>query len=365
MSSKSIVLYLADLTKGGTQRVAVNLAEYLHSRGHRVTLATTYQLENEYTHSDGISRVLTDAPADMLGKGRIADFRTRLGCIRKAFLDANADIVLSFIGKNNMMAILATENTSIKCYVAVRGEPTEEYYSRALRMISKTLFVRADGVILQTRRSMEYFPGFIRKKCVVLKNPINPAFMDDNDRTNINRTVVSVGRVDENKHQIMLISSFISLANDYPDWKLIIYGDGDCRPALQKKAAEFNALAGEERISLPGTVTDVREHIRNAGIFVLPSKTEGMPNALIEAMSLGIPCISTDCPCGGPAELIEDGKNGYLIGVDAEEELTQKLRLLMSDEQLGRQLGDRASEIKTRLNPLNVDPVWEEYLCAE
>lgn len=365
MSSKSIVLYLADLTKGGTQRVAVNLAEYLHSRGHKVTLATTYQLENEYTHSEAIARVLTDAPADALGKGRIADFMTRLNCIKKAFTDVNADIVLSFIGKNNMMAILATMNTNIKCFVAVRGEPTEEYYSRALRLISKTLFAKADGVILQTRKSMEYFPKMVRRKCVVLKNPINPLFMADNDRSCVARTIVSVGRVDENKHQIMLINSFAGLAPDYPDWNMIIYGDGESRQKLIEVADKFNELIGPGRISLPGSVTDVRSHIRDAGVFVLPSKTEGMPNALIEAMSLGIPCISTDCPCGGPAELIEDGINGYLIPVDDEKALTDRLKLLMDNEQLRKDIGLRAGDIKKQLDPENVDPTWEDYLCAE
>lgn len=164
--------------------------------------------------------------------------------------------------------------------------------------------------------------------------------------------------MDANKNHEMIIRAFAGLAEEYPDYSLIIYGEGELRPSLLRLAEE---LGLKERIFLPGSVADVASAIYRASFFVLSSYSEGMPNTLIEAMALGIPSISTDCPCGGPAELIEDGVNGYLIEPGNWKKLQDILQKLMDDPDLAKKVGGNAAKIQEKLNPDRINKMWEDY----
>ena len=164
------------------------------------------------------------------------------------------DVIVSFIGKNNIMALLTSLGMGIPVAVSVRGEPGEEYYNGMLRFLSRNLFRLADGVILQTKRCMEFFPQGIRKKAVILKNPVNPVFFREPYRGEREKTIVAVGRVDENKNHEMLIRAFAGIADEFPEYRLIIYGDGDKRSDLLKLTKELKL---EDRISLPGNIDNV------------------------------------------------------------------------------------------------------------
>ena len=109
-------------------------------------------------------------------------------------------------------------------------------------------------------------------------------------------------------------------------------------------------------------MTDVAGHIEKARIFTLTSNTEGMPNSIIEAMCLGIPVVSTDCPCGGPAELIRDGENGLLVPVGDENALAEALRKILRSPELEKKLGDNAVLIQKTMEPEKVCGLWEKYL---
>lgn len=356
-----VMFYLARLNRGGTERVVVNLAEYFYAKGYRVTIATTYSENVEFTVSEGIKRILTEPTEDMLRGGRLQNFKTRFSFLRNTWKTEKPDIILSFIGKNNMMAILTSMFLNIPVLVAVRGEPTLEYYSKILRLVSKTLYVLADGVILQTHRSKEYFPGYIRRKTKVLPNPLNPDFMAEPYVGKRDNRIVCVGRIDDNKNQKLLIDAFDSIADKFPNVTVDLIGGGPDKEKMQDYAATLNR---NDRIHFSGPVLNVPERIYNAGIFVLTSNTEGMPNVLIEAMVLGIPSIATDCPCGGPGELIEDGVNGLLIPVGDKEALAAALSRVLSDTELQKKLGKNAARIREKLAPEIVNKQWEEYICS-
>ncbi len=355
-----IAIYLAALPYGGTERVALNLASYFIDTGHKVTIVTTYKKDDEMPFPEAAARVVTE-PEDMeFNEGRIANFKKRLSNLKNVWLQIQPNVILSFIGKNNMMALLSTRNLDIPVYIAVRGDPEAEYASKAMRIVSKTLFAKAAGIILQTERSKKYFPSYIRKKCRILKNPISAAYIENNEDRHPEKTVVTVGRCDDNKNQMLIIRAFMSLRAKYPNYKLIIYGDGPKRGELIEYVREHEL---DDCITLPGITENTRESIKNAGIFVLSSNSEGMPNALIEAMALGIPSISTDCPCGGPAELIKDGVNGYLIPVADEKALALAMDKLMGNSDLSEAIGREAQKIKEELLPEKVNKEWEEYIC--
>ena len=360
---KHIVLFISALRKGGAERVMVNLADYLHRNGVRVTLVTQYICEEEYALPAGIPRILSEITPQEETGSRIGDFLARYRKLRRIFMELAPDCILSFIGKNNLMTLLCTRFTGIPAVVSVRGEPKSEYYNTVMRFLAKTLFACAAGVIVQTGAARDFFPPVIRKKAVILKNPLNPAFVRERRTGRPDGRIVSVGRVDANKNHALILRAFARIAPEFPDASLVIYGDGEKRRELIGKAQE---LGLSNRVQFPGAVSDVAEKIRTASAFVLSSGHEGMPNALIEAMCLGIPSISTDCPCGGPRELIEDGVNGYLIPVGDEEALADRLRRIFSDEEGAERMGKQAALLLEEYRPERVNAEWMDYLlgCA-
>ncbi len=358
---KHIVLFISALRKGGAERVMVNLADYLHRNGVRVTLVTQYICEEEYTLPAGIPRILSEITPQEETGSRIGDFLARYRKLRRIFTELHPDCILSFIGKNNIMTLLCTRFSGIPAVVSVRGEPKSEYYNFPMRFLAKTLFACAAGVIVQTSAARDFFPPVIRKKAVILKNPLNPAFVRERRTGRPDGRIVSVGRVDANKNHALILRAFARIAPEFPNASLVVYGDGEKRQELIRKTQE---LGLSDRVQFPGAVSDVAEKIRTASAFVLSSGHEGMPNALIEAMCLGIPSISTDCPCGGPRELIEDGVNGYLIPVGDEEALADRLRRIFSDEEGAEKMGKQAALLLEEYRPERVNAEWMDYLLS-
>ncbi len=354
-----IAMFISALTKGGAQRVMINLADYFVESGHQVTMVTQYRRENEYLLNPKVKRVISDISEEEITSNRIANFKRRFCKLRKIWKEEKPDVILSFIGKNNMMAILTAKGLSVPVAVSVRGEPKEEYYNTWMRLAAKFLFGYAQGVILQTRRCFSFFPAKVQKKAVILRNPVSSSFFGKSYDREREKTIVAVGRVDKNKNHEMLIRAFAQIADEFPDYQVLIYGDGDERSYLQNLVQE---LGLSEQIKLPGSIDHVSEVIYKAGIFVLTSHTEGVPNTLIEAMLMGMPVISTDCPCGGPAELIINNENGILIPVNDTEALKESLRMLIQDKELAQRLGNNAAKLETVFAPQKVYAEWEAFL---
>ena len=176
---KKIVFYTASLAKGGAQRVIVNLAESLVQKGYLVTIVTTMKGEQEYAISHKIKRVYSDITGQEITSSRIKNFVARFCKLRKIWKQEQADVVVSFIGKNNFMAVATALGLKIPVITSVRGEPMEEYYNKVLRFLSKTLMGLSAGIILQTPDARGYFPKWIQKKSVILSNPLNPDFIDE------------------------------------------------------------------------------------------------------------------------------------------------------------------------------------------
>lgn len=356
-----IAMLIGALTKGGAERVLVNLADYFAGKGYPVTMVTQYQKENEYPLNQKVKRVISDITPEETTKSRIVNFVRRFAKLRKIWKEEKPDVILSFIGKNNMMTILTSRFLNIPVAVSVRADPAQEYYSAWMRLMARHLFAKANGVILQTRQCFDFFPKKVRDKAVILKNPVSPVFFRERYEGEREKTIVAVGRIDENKNHEMLIRAFAGIAEEFPDYKLVIYGDGECRDRLIGMAKD---LGYADRILLPGSVDHVAEAIYKTRVFVLPSNTEGVPNTLIEAMLMGLTVIATDCPCGGPADLIEDGVNGLLTPVGDVDAMTDKLRYLIKNLQMADEMGIAARKTADIYEPEKVYEAWEEFLLS-
>ena len=214
-----------------------------------------------------------------------------------------------------------------------------------------------------------------------MPNPLNPAFLIPPYEGKREKRAVAVGRLDGNKNQSMMIRAFAGVLADaakdskekkhsrhnagigqfIPDfdgWTLHIYGDG---PDREKLEGEIHSLGMDGRIFLEGAVSNVAEAISRASIFLLTSDTEGLPNSLLEAMSLGLAPISTDCPVGGPRMVIRSGENGLLIPVGGIETLKSDLKRLMADPEYSAAMGKRAEGVREVYAPDKALPQWEAY----
>lgn len=395
-SKPHICLYIGSLQRGGAERVMTNLAEHLYESGWRVTLVTTYCRLPEYVlphglwdpqtgqpygkrrqevpwgshrHVEeepaGIHRIYSDPPREKLEKGRVRGFLARFAGLREIWKEEKPDLILSFIGYNNIFAILTSIGLRIPAVVSVRSNPSREYASAKLRIPAFLLFRGAAGVILQTSEAKAFFPKAIQKKAVILPNAINPDFVRPRYEGERRKEIVSVGRLDANKNQAMLLKALAKArakGREHPEilnYSVHFYGDGPLREALEQLAAE---LGLSESAVFHGNVSDVRSRIEKSRIYVLTSKEEGMPNALLEAMSAGLACISADCPCGGPRDLIQDGKNGFLVPVDDSDALAERLLVLVESDTVVDQMGQEASRVQESYNLKTVNGRWETYL---
>lgn len=356
-----IAMLIGALTKGGSERVLVNLADYLVGRGYRVTMVTQYRKENEYPLNEKVNRIISDITQEETTGSRLVNFKRRFCKLRGIWKKERPDVILSFIGKNNIMAILTSRFLKIPVAVSVRGEPSEEYYNSWMRFCARHLFALADGVILQTGRCFTFFPEKVRKKAVILRNPVSDSFFRKRYEGEREKVITAVGRVDENKNHEMIIRAFAEIAEEFPEYKLIIYGEGDRRKSLMELTENLKL---QDRISLPGSIDNVPDAIYKTRVFVLSSNTEGVPNTLIEAMLMGLTVIATDCPSGGCADLIQNGYNGILIPVGDVEALKENLQKLLKNLQLADELGKKAMETADMFAPGKVYAAWEEFFLS-
>ena len=368
---KSIAFYIGGLCIGGAERVICNLAEYFYSEGYRVTMVTKVRDEKEYDLNPRIRRIIADITPEEETGSRIHNLLARINKLRRIWKEVKPDVIVSFIRKNNLMAIASAVPLGIPVVVSVRSAPERELMGFGFKTISFLLFRMAAGVVLQTREAYDFFPGYIRAKAVVLPNSINPEFLKaseeletqgDGSSTNSARKkkIITVGRIDDNKNQKLLVDAYVRIAMQYPDWSLELVGDGSGKKSLEEYVL---TLPCKDRINFTGAVDDVAKRMSEASIFVLPSKIEGMPNALIEAMVMGMACISTDCPCGGPRDLIAaDESNGVLVPVDNADAMAMALKRLITNDILRESMGDNAKKIINTLHPDAVNKQWKNYI---
>lgn len=356
-----IAFMIGSFAKGGSERVMSNLIDHFAQKDHQVTVVTQYCKEDEYELNPKAKRIISDITQEEVTGSRIRNFYRRFRKLRNIWKTERPDLILVFIGKNNIMTLLTSWGLHIPVVVSVRADPNEEYPKGWMRFAACHLFRRAAGVVVQTSACKRFFPGKIQEKAVLLLNPINPSFFGEAYEGEREHTIVTVGRLDENKNQQLVIRAFAKIAGQYPDYRMILYGKGEKEAALRELVKELRL---ENRVEFPGVIDDVPEKIKKAGVFVLSSNTEGMPNTLIEAMILGLPVISTDCPCGGSADLIDHGINGLLTPVGDVDSMKENLQIILNDLQKASEMGKKARETADIYREETVYGEWYRYLLG-
>lgn len=336
---------------GGAERVMTVLCNEFANRNKDVTLIVQESMEKAYPLDDRVKMV--NIPVRL--RIPVLRYIIRLFKLRVQLKKCKPDIIISFMTEINIATILMSIGLKTPVIVSERNDPKTKKGKKAFAR--KLVYPLASGYVFQTEDAMNYFSGRIREKSTVIANPLPD---DLPKKTDYEPTyeIISVGRLEPQKNHELLIKSFYDFKKTHEQYKLKIYGTGSYYDKLNDL---INKLALNDSVSLMGSTPEIPDRLKNSDIFVLSSNFEGMPNSLAEAMAIGLPCISTDCPCGGPMYLIQNMENGILIPVNDRNELTKALCLLVDDGELAYKLGNKAKEIRKQLNVNSIVNKWLEF----
>ena len=364
-----ITLIIHALAPGGAERVMARMANYWAGEGREITLITRHPRDTDfYEINPNISRVALDVMH--VSKSRLVAVWTNLFLIKKlrrAIMESNPDAVISFIDLTNIYTLLATRGLRMKVIVSERVDISQYSIGKIESWLRRLTYTWASAVVVQTERVAQWVRLNLKCKSVaVIPNPIlmdkfafNQSILADviNDyRDKV--TIVAMGRLCQQKGFDLLIEAFAIANASYPEWRLVIFGEGQERSNLTSLSKE---LGISDKVFMPGVVKEPIPLLQQADIFVMSSRFEGFPNALLEAMACGLPVISFDCP-SGPGEIIRDGIDGLLVPSEDVDALANAMKRLMADEEERKLLGARAVEVLDRFGIEKVMKQWEELL---
>ena len=353
---KKILFYINVLWKGGAERVILQLAIKFQEAGYDVLMITSFKDENEYVIPPSVRRITLEKQNKP--QNRLVKNISRIIKLRKVIKEQKADYLISFMAEPNFRSVIANAFLKTKVIISVRNDPQKEYSGFINKLVAKTILPFADGCVFQTKDAQNYFPLILQKKSKIIFNEVSESFFNIKRSKEV-KDIVSIGRLSEQKNQLLLIKSFECIKNKYPDTNLRIYGDGDLKPLLNLYITEHGLT---NRVFLEGVTDNVPDVLSRSALFVLSSNYEGMPNALLEAMAGGVPVISSDCPCGGPKMIIEDGVNGLLFPVGDGDCLIKAIDKILSNSQFRADLGKNAREYSIRFSPKLVFEEWSHFV---
>lgn len=357
-----IIFHINSLGKGGAERVIANLSAEFVKLDIDVMIATEWFAQDEYSIDEKVKRVDVGLTDDEELLSRTKKLRLRTKKLHDLIVNEKPDVLISFTRNSNYRAVMAAKKTKIPVIFSVRSDPNTDYGSFVHRMIGNHLYKKAAGGVFQTRQALEFFNKKIGEKSVVILNPLNEKFLNLKPVESRRKSIVTAGRFNEAKDQLTLIRAFERIKNDYNDYKLELFGDRseDNTFDIIKEYVKEHGL--EERVIFKGNSATLEKDIIDSAVFVLSSKYEGMPNALMEAMAMGIPVISTDCPCGGPEYLIDDGVNGYLVPVGDDKMMAEKIKAMLDNPENAEKMGIEASRICDKAKPEIIAKEWISYI---
>lgn len=349
---KRVVFVISTLVSGGSERVMSELANYAAGKNIEVYLILMSNNICEYK-VDGSVKVIP--LCDKISKyGRFMSKWKRFSLLREKLKTLKPDVILSFLCTVNLYSILAGQFLDIPVVISERNDPNRSPSSKVKRFARRMLYPLADGYIFQTDEAKEYFARKIQDKSCVIPNPVkgNLPFAD---RSNVTKDIYAIGRLEEQKNYPLMISAFRTIQANHPEYKLHIFGRG----ALDdlKKLSSDSGL--DRSVIFEGIAGDVHDRIKSGAMYVLSSDYEGMPNALMEAMAVGLPCISTDCPVGGPRQLIKDRENGLLVPIGDAEALAEAMEKIISDKTFADKIAEKAKDIR---DEYSMDRIAGKYL---
>jgi GalNAc-alpha-(1->4)-GalNAc-alpha-(1->3)-diNAcBac-PP-undecaprenol alpha-1,4-N-acetyl-D-galactosaminyltransferase len=362
-----ITLIGAKVDCGGVQRLMSIIANYWAQKEWKVTL---FILDGDSTSpffelDPRILLIHLDIyrPSSNILEAIWNNLR-RIYALRRVIRDSKPDVVVSFWAFVNVLVLFATRGMRVPVVVTDPCDPKVEPLKWIFALLRRWTYTFDAQLVVETERAKASYAHKIQSRTTVIPNPITPITQADKGLPEITLdrpSLVAIGRFQHNKGFDLLLNAFARVKDQYPDWTLTIIGDGPLRSYLESLRDE---LGLDDRVHLPGFVDNIYHALKQADLFVMSSRWEGMPMALMEAMSCGLPVISTDCRCG-PREIIRNGIDGALVPPENVEALSAAMDQLMSDESARKRLASRAVEVTERFSVEQVLGRWEQLLRSK
>ena len=350
---------IQNLESGGAERAASSLACEMAQKGVDAQIITFNNRSQFYPLNDEVT--LVDLDFAPLPSGKLSKL---IGCIkralkvRKTVKRSKLDALICMSNTMSIYGVFATILTKSKTIGTERNNPYKYMTGAVAKAVRKISSVLSDGFVFQTRAAAGYFPTSAQNKGAVIPNAVfNPLIDEIEPCKNRQKIIYGVGRLAEQKRFDILVDAFAAVKEKHNDYKLVIFGTGALEQELNQK---IESLGLSDCALLAGSNNNALKFVANGAAFALTSDFEGMPNVLLEAMAVGVPCVSTRCPMG-PEELIVDGENGVLVSVGSSQEIAEALNKIIENPDFADKISKNAREILYTHNISAVTDEWINY----
>lgn len=365
VQKKNITLVISTMRSGGAERVMSKLANYFSSKGHKVTLVTFVPPSEKPFYT--LDKRITQLPLNQLNFNeskiiRLKNIVKSIFTLRSTLKKNAPDVVISFMETVNVATLLAGYKLGIPTIVSERIDPKYHILypikiQSVFNKIRNKTYSWAHALVAQTQSALDFFSKPIQEHAVIIPNPVNAPKYDNYEVAEQVQNIISVGRLCVQKDHVTLIKAFAKIQEKNPDIKLTIYGEGSERENLENLISELKLM---DSISLPGTTSNIEQKLFESDIFVFPSLYEGFPNALCEAMAIGLPTIGSNC--SGNVDVIKHNENGFIFNLKDENELYEQMSMFINNFSLRKHLSSKAQKISIDYSQDKIYAKWDRLL---
>lgn len=325
------------LSGGGMERFTVELSSYFSKFTDAEVYILLYGRPVEKHYQPDKNVKIVENKNTYKNTPKFIEAGYRMFWLRRQIKRISPDIVMSVGTFWNKFVLLSLLGLKVPVVISDRGNPFRKH-PKWKTLLGKWLYPMAAGIVAQTNEAKTvYKKKNLNNNIVVIPNPIRKIERRNESREKI---IISIGRLIRSKNFDRLISNYATLNNK--EWKLMIVGgsprNNDVGTELEN---QIKSMGLEKNVILTGNVKNVDPYLLKSSIFAFTSSSEGFPNAIGEAMSAGLPVIAYDCPTG-PSDLIENGQNGFLIPLYDDELFVEKMKFLLYNEPIRKQMGEKS-----------------------
>lgn len=350
-----IVISCASMYNGGAERVLSNLSYAFADHYDEVEYITWVKYPVSYQID---SRVVLNCAEEC---AKTTSVINRMKWFRKHIKEVNPDLVVSLLTPFNILTMLSLLFSGKRVIVCERNDSKRLKLKGGVltKWLRNLLYYFSDGILTQTESNLQTLPWFLRKKASVIYNPMimGKDYIGKALITPKKDVIVTVGRLVKAKNHEMLVRAFKGVLEKFPSYELHIYGTGDNKEAL---AAYINDLGLSGSVKLMGSVKNIWDYLVSAKIYAFSSNYEGMPNALMEALCLGLPCVTTKV--SGAVDVIVSYKNGILVDVNDEDGMRDAIIKFIENPEIAYKLGENATSLYDMLEYKKINQQWLDYI---